>query len=84
MPSIAGVPRHQALRAAIVGGLGAALRVSILASMGGPLFPRQALACTCTAWRRALWHPAFWKVFQLPSFSNNTMVGLRLESQPPS
>ena len=40
-----------------------------------------ALACTCWAWHRALWHPAFWKTFQLPAFSGNTKLKKFVERQ---
>jgi hypothetical protein len=41
-----------------------------------------ALACTCRAWHRALWHPAFWTTFQLPHFSKSSAVKQFLEADP--
>ena len=40
------------------------------------------LACTCSAWHRALSHPAFWKTFQLPGFSSSAKMKRFLERQP--
>eukprot|EP00966_Prymnesium_polylepis_P286880 6626186-Prymnesium_polylepis.1 len=41
-----------------------------------------SLACTCSAWNRALSHPAFWKTFQLPGFSSIMRMKRFLERQP--
>lgn len=40
-----------------------------------------ALARTCKAWHRALWHPAFWTTYQLPHFSSNSTMKRFLERQ---
>ena len=40
-----------------------------------------ALARTCKAWHKTLWHPAFWTTYQLPHFSSNGALKRFLERQ---